>query len=102
MVSYYSFLIVLDELINSNNRTDLQTAPPTSKASIQPVQERCTDTESKESLNSNKKRMQKEKRKGKAMAKKTTPSPVSEPENNIDKGTVFSLIFSRLDFNILL
>jgi len=46
--------------------------------------------------------MQKEKRKGKAMAKKTTPSPVSEPENNIDKGTVFSLIFSRLDFNILL
>jgi len=59
MVSYYSFLIVLDELINSNNRTDLQietggdtvappicrkapaskTAPPTSKASIQPVRE---------------------------------------------------------------
>ena len=54
------------------------------------MQERRADTESEESLNSDKKRALKEKRKGKAKAKETTPSPVSEPENDIDKGTVFS------------
>jgi len=65
------------------------------------VRERRADTESEESLNSDEKRVLKEKRKGKAKAKETTPPPVSELENDVDKGTVFSLIFSRLDFNIL-
>ena len=66
------------------------------------MREQRADTESEESLNSDEKRVLKEKRKGKAKAKETTPPQVSEPENDINKGTVFSLIFSRLDFNILL